>query len=70
VKAISKLLALHPTLERAFYRLERLDANGASATATDIQDYILDGRLSATDAARFAAEIDAECDKLERDEHE
>jgi hypothetical protein len=59
-------LALHPTLERAFYRLELLDANGASATASDIQDAVVYGHLAAPDAARFADEINAACDMLER----
>jgi hypothetical protein len=63
-----QLLALHPTLERAFYRLELLDANGASATASDIQDTVVYGHLSAPDAERFADEINAACDKLERGE--
>ena len=63
-----QLLALHPTLEKAFYRLGRLDSNGASATATDIQDAVVFGHLAAPDAARFAAEINAACDKLERGE--
>lgn len=63
-----QLLALHPALERAFYRLELMDANGASATASDIQDAIVFGYLSAPDATRFADEINAACDKLERGE--
>lgn len=60
-----QLLALHPALERAFYRLEKLDSNGASATASDIQDAIIYGHLSEPDAARFADEINAACDTLE-----
>lgn len=60
-----QLLALHPTLERAFYRFELMDANGASATASDIQDAVVYGHLSAPDAARFADEINAACDMLE-----
>jgi len=63
-----QLLALHPALAKAFYRLERLDGNGASATATDIQDAVVFGYLAAPDAARFAAEIEATCDSLERGE--
>ena len=63
-----QLLALHPALEKAFYRLELLDANGASATASDIQDAVVYGHLSAPDAARFADEITTACDKLERGE--
>jgi hypothetical protein len=61
-----QLIALHPALEKAFYRLELLDANGASATASDIQDAVVYGHLSAPDAARFADEINAACDMLER----
>ncbi len=63
-----QLLSLHPALERAFYRLELLDANGASATASDIQDTVVYGHLSAPDAARFADEINAACDRMERGE--
>lgn len=62
----SQFLSLHPALERAFYRLELLDANGASATASDIQDAVVYGPLAAPDAARFADEINAACDMLER----
>jgi hypothetical protein len=63
-----QFLALHPALERAFYRLELLDANGASATASDIQDAVVYGHLSAPGAARFTDEINAACDMLERGE--
>jgi hypothetical protein len=63
-----QLLALHPALEKAFYRLELMDANGASANASDIQDAVVYGCLSAPDAARFADEINAACDRLERGE--
>jgi hypothetical protein len=62
-----KLLSLHPALEKAFYRLERLDSNGASATASDIQDWADFGELAASDAARFADEINAACDALEKE---
>jgi hypothetical protein len=63
-----QLLALHPALEKAFYRLELMDANGASATASDIQDAIVYGCLSAADAAGFTDDINAACDMLERGE--
>ena len=63
-----QLLALYPPLEKAFYRLELLDANGASATASDIQDAVIYGYLARPDAARFADEINAACDMLERGE--
>ena len=62
-----KLLALHPALQRAFYRLEMLDSNGASATASDIQDAVVYGHLSEPDADRFANELNAACDSLEKE---
>lgn len=61
-----ELLALHPALERAFYRFELLDSNGASATASDIQDSVVYGHLARPDANRFAAEINDACDRLEK----
>lgn len=62
-----KLLSLHPALQKAFHRLEMLDSNGASATASDIQDWADSGELAAYVAARFADEINAACDSLERE---
>ena len=60
-----QLLALHPALQKAFYRLEMLDSNGASATETDIRDWVQFGMLPPDVAARFADEINAACDALE-----
>ena len=65
----AQLLALHPALETAFYRLEMLDSNGASATASDIQDWLVSGELDASDAARFTDEINSACDSLEREDN-
>lgn len=62
-----KLLSLYPALQAAFYRLEMLDSNGASATASDIQDWADSGELDASDAARFADEINSACDALEKE---
>ena len=64
----AELLALHPKLEAAWYRLELLDSNGASATATDIQDAVVYGHLSEPDAERFAVEIEEACDRMEKGE--
>ena len=61
------LLSFHPALQKAFYRLERWDSNGASATASDIQDWLVSGELAASDAARFTDEINAACDALEKE---
>jgi len=63
-----QLIDRHPKLARAYARLMRLDANGACCTATDIQDAVVYGHLSAPDAARFAQEIEAACDAMEREE--
>jgi hypothetical protein len=63
-----QLIALHPKLEAAYGRLMRLDANGACCTATDIQDAVVYGHLSEPDAERFAHEIEAACDAMERGE--
>lgn len=60
-----KLLSLHPALQKAFCRLERLDSNGASATATDIQDWVVSGELPPDVASRFADELNAASDALE-----
>ena len=35
----------YPVLQAALFRLELLDANGASATETDIRDWVQDGML-------------------------
>lgn len=59
------LLSVHPALQSAFARLERMDANGAAATETDIRDWVQFGMLSPDVAARFADEINAACDALE-----
>ena len=61
-------LAHYPVLQAALFRLEFLDANGASATETDIRDWIQDGTLPPDVAARFAEEITAACDRLETEE--
>ncbi len=51
----------------AFYRFELMDANGASATVTDLMDASIDGVLSDADAERIAREIERVCDALERE---
>lgn len=61
------LLSVHPTLQAAFYRLEGMDANGAAATETDIRDWVRFGMLPHDVATRFAGEINAACDALERE---
>ena len=62
----SWVLSVHPALQSAFYRLERMDANGAAATETDIRDWVQFGMLTPDAAERFANEINAACDSLEK----
>lgn len=63
---IPSFLLSHPALCSAFHRFELLDANGASATLTDLKDALVNGQLSADDAERFAREITEACEALER----
>ena len=64
---VETILEAHPRLMAAFYRFELMDANGASATVTDLMGTSIDGVLSDADAERIAREIERVCDALERE---
>lgn len=62
---LKKTLSEHARLAAVFSRFSALDSNGACCVATDILEAVEDGRF---DADRLAAELAADCERMERGE--
>lgn len=65
MSTLEKTLSEHPRLAIAFNRFAALDANGACCVVSDILEAVEDGCF---DADRLASELNADCDRMEREE--
>lgn len=65
MSTLEKTLSEHARLAAAFNRFAALDSNGACCVATDILEAVEEGCF---DADKLAAELAADCERMERGE--
>jgi hypothetical protein len=61
---LDQILGLYPSLDRAYYRMQTLDANGATIVANEIEDLFCFGNGNDETAQRLADSIQATCDSI------
>jgi hypothetical protein len=61
---LEQILGLYPSLDHAYYRMQTLDANGATIVANEIEDLFYFGNGNDETAQQLAVSIQATCDSI------
>lgn len=61
---LKQIIDLYPSLGNAYYRMQTLDANGATIVANEIEDLFYFGNGNDETAQQLAASIQATCDSI------
>jgi hypothetical protein len=61
---LDQILGLYPSLDHAYYRMQTLDANGATMVANEIEDLFFFGNGNAETAQELANSIQATCESI------
>jgi hypothetical protein len=61
---LDQIIDMYPSLGHAYYRMQMLDANGATIVANEIEDLFLFGNGNDESAQQLADEIQATCDNI------
>jgi hypothetical protein len=61
---LEQIFQMYPCLEHAYYRIQVLDANGATMVANEIEDLFFFGNGNSESAQELADSIQATCESI------